>query len=413
MKLSQLFTKTKKDVSKDEISVNAQLLEKAGFVSKEMAGVYTYLPLGFRVLNNINKIIREEIELIGGQEVLMPTLTSIENYKKTNRDNLDILFKTELSKGKKLILNQSHEEVVTPLVQNFVKSYKDLPKYVYQIQTKFRNEPRAKSGLLRMREFVMKDLYSFHKDEKDLDEYYEKAKKAYFCIFDRLGLKNTYLTYASGGSFSKYSHEFQTECEAGEDEVHLCEKCKIGINKEIISEQKTCPECSSKKFEVKKTIEVGNIFKLKTKFSDAFDFKFTDLDGKQKPVVMGCYGIGPTRILGTIIEVNHDDHGIVWPESVAPFKNHIVILRVKDPCLAGRQEESRIKQIIDLLGGEENCLIDDRGDAGAGQKFADADLMGMPIRIVISEKTLAKDSVEIKKRNEKESKLIKISKLKI
>jgi len=403
MYLSKLFTKTRKDISKDETAVNAKLLERAGFVEKEMAGVYSYLPLGLLMLKNIENIVREEINKIGGQEILMPTLTSIESYKTTKRDKIDVLFKTKLHSGSEFVLNQSHEEVITPLLQKFARSYKDLPCYVYQIQTKFRNEPRAKSGLLRGREFLMKDLYSFHANEKDLDQYYEEAKEAYKRIFDRLGYGNkTYLTYASGGTFSKYSHEFQTLCENGEDTIYLCEKCKVAVNKEIIEEQKTCPKCGNDNLVEKKAIEVGNIFKLKIKFSEAFKYNYVDQDGKQKPVIMGCYGIGISRQMGTIVEVFHDETGMILPESVAPFKYHIVQLKV---------ESEKLKAIIEKLGGEENCLIDDR-EASAGQKFADADLMGMPYRIVISEKTLKEDSVEVKKRSEKEGKLVKIEALK-
>ena len=405
MKLSKLFTKTKKQISQEEKSINAQLLERAGFISKEMAGVYNYLPLGLLMLKKVENIIREEINAIGGQEVLMPTLSSIESYKITKRDKIDVLFKTKLHTGSEFVLNQSHEEVVTPLVQRYANSYKDLPVYVYQIQNKFRNEPRAKSGLLRGREFIMKDLYSFHQDEKDFNEYYEKQKEVYKKIFKRLGYGDkTYITYASGGTFSKYSHEFQTLCQTGEDEIYLCEKCKIAVNKEIIDEQNKCPECGNDKLVQKKAIEVGNIFPLKTKFSEAFKLTYKDKDGKDKPVIMGCYGIGLSRQMGTIVELFHDEDGMILPESVAPFKYHIVLLGIKN-------KELRVEQIIKNLGGEENCLIDDR-EVSAGQKFADADLMGMPYRVVISAKTLEKDSVEIKKRSEKDGKLMKIGDLK-
>lgn len=401
MKLSKLFTKTYKEESSKDTSKNAVLLEKAGFVSKEMAGVYTYLPLGLKVLKKIEKVVREKMDSLEANEVLMPGLTSIENYKKTGRDHIDVLFYTKLHDGKDFVLNQSHEEVVTPLAKKYANSYKDFPLAIYQIQTKFRNEPRAKSGLLRLREFVMKDLYSFHTDEKDLDNYYEKVQKAYFEIFKAFGLEDkTYLVYASGGTFSKYSHEFQVECLAGEDEVHLCSKCKVGINKEIIEEQKVCPVCGSKDLKIVKTIEVGNIFKLKEKFSKSFDFNYTGSDGKQDLVTMGCYGLGITRVFGTVAEVFADDKGLVWPEIVAPYKYHIVDLT---------GEEENIKKVTDKLG-EENCLIDDR-DISAGAKFADADLMGMPVRIVISKKTLENDSVEVKKRNNQEAKLVKINQL--
>jgi len=396
MKLSQLFTKTRKNISKDEESINAQLLIRGGFINKEMAGVFSYLPLGFKVLKKIENIIREEMNDVGGEEILMPTLTSVENYKTTGRENLDILFKTELAGGSKLVLNQSHEEVVVPLVKNFVNSYKDLPRYVYQIQNKFRSEPRAKSGLLRAREFIMKDLYSFHVDEKDLDNYYEKVKKAYFKIFKRMGLEPI-LTFASGGSFSKYSHEFQVISESGEDEIYLCEKCSIAVNKEIIAEQKTCPVCKSKKLDKKKSIEVGNIFKLNTKFSKPFNLTYKDEKGKDQMVLMGCYGIGLGRAMASVVEIYHDDKGIAWPKEISPFKVHLISLKCNKK--ADSLYDNLIKNNVEVL-------FDDR-EISAGEKFADSDLIGCPIRIVVSERTLKKDCVEYKKRNEKDIKLIK------
>lgn len=406
MKLSQLFTKTTKEISRDEKSVNAQLLERAGFVKKEMAGVYTYLPLGFRVLKKIENIIREEMNAIGGQEILMPTLTSIENYKTTGRENIDVLFKTELHTGAKFVLNQSHEEVVVPLLKSYISSYKDLPKYVYQIQNKFRNEPRAKSGLLRGREFIMKDLYSFHTDEADFEKYYQIAKKAYLKLFKRMGLEAIY-TYASGGTFSKYSHEFQVLTEAGEDEIHLCEKCKVAVNKEIIEDLKhSCPECGNKKLVQKKSIEVGNIFPLKDKFSKAFDLKYKDKEGKDQLVIMGCYGIGLSRAMGTVVEVHHDDKGIVWPESVTPFK--VQLIEIRSQKTEVRKNAEKIYQ--ELTDNNIEVLYDDR-DVSAGQKFADCDLIGCPYRIVISEKTLKENSVEVKKRDSKKSELVKIDKI--
>jgi len=395
-----LFTKTRKDISKDEISINAQLLERAGFISKEMAGVYNFLPLGLITLKKITEIIRNEMDKIGANEILMPTLTSIDNYKKTNRDKLDILFKTKLHSGSEFMLNQSHEEVVTPLLQNFINSYKDLPRAVYQIQTKFRNEPRAKSGLLRGREFLMKDLYSFHANKQDLDLYYEKVQKAYFNIFSQLGLKDyTYLVYASGGSFSKYSHEFQTICETGEDEIYLCEKCKVGINKEIVEEQKICPKCDNAKLVMKKSIEIGNIFKLGTRFSDAFNFSYIDNSGKSQKIEMGCYGMGPTRIMGCIVEIYHDKQGIIWPKNIAPFKIQLISLN---------QDKITNKIYSDLMKKNVDVLYDDRLALSPGQKFADADLIGMPLRIVVSKKTIEKDNVEIRDRKSGKIELLKI-----
>lgn len=304
---SKLLLPMQKNVSQEETAINSQLLIKAGFIDKEISGVYNYLPLGLKVLRNIENIIREEMDILGGQEILMPVLSSIEKWKTTNRDKLDILYRLD-----NVVLNPTHEEVVTPLIQKGVLSYKDLPLFVYQIQDKFRNEPRAKSGLLRCKEFMMKDLYSFHTDTQDLDVFYNKAIKSYNKIFTRLGLgKITFQTYATGGPFSKYSHEFQTVCDTGEDTIYVCPKCKIAINKEIIKEQNICPQCQNSQLEEKKAIEVGNIFKLGTKFSNAFKFEFTTKDGTRQPVIMGCYGMGPSRILGTIVEIFHDKDGII------------------------------------------------------------------------------------------------------
>lgn len=405
MKLSQLFTKTRKNVPKEETSLNAQLLIKGGFIDKEMAGVYTFLPLGLRVLRKIENIVREEINNIGGVEVLMPTLTSIEKYKITGRENIDVLFRTKLYSGSEFVLNQSHEEVVTPLVGQFAGSYKDLPRAVYQIQTKFRNEVRAKSGLLRGREFLMKDLYSFHKDEKDLNTYYDLATKAYHKIFKRLGFKDVYLTFASGGTFSRYSHEFQVPCEAGEDEIHLCEKCNIAVNKEIINDQNTCPQCGNKKLKlINRAIEVGNIFKLNDKFSKSFNYHFIDDKGQRQPVLMGCYGIGISRNMGAIVESNHDEKGIVWPQSIAPYSVQLIELDNKRTKELKNKAE---KLYEDLLEEGIEVLYDDR-DISAGDKFADADLIGCPTRIIISDRTLEENSVEVKKRVEEKGKLVEI-----
>jgi len=402
MRLSKLFTKTRKERVKGESSINAQLLLKGAFVDKEMAGVYTFLPLGLRVLRKIERIIREEIEAIGGQEILMPALTSIKKYKQTKRDKLDVLFKTKLYSGSEYVLNQSHEEVITPLVQQFARSYKDLPVYVYQIQTKFRNEPRAKSGLLRGREFLMKDLYSFHCDENDLENYYETVKKAYFKIFKRLGFgEKTLLTFASGGTFSKYSHEFQTLSETGEDEIYVCVKCKTAVNKEIINKQKVCPQCNGKKLRPQRAIEVGNIFKLKEKFSKAFNYTYIDNKGVHQPVVMGCYGIGLSRAMATAVELNHDEKGIIWPEEIAPYKVHLIDLTNKN-----RKDSQRIYNQLVKRGIE--VLYDDREEVSAGEKLVDADLIGCPYRLVISKRTLDQKSVELKKRKQRKSQLLRI-----
>lgn len=391
---SQLFTKTRKESPADEVSKNAKLLIQAGFIDKLQAGVYTYLPLGFRVLKNIENIIRDEMVKAGGQELLMPSLHPKENWEKTNRwETMDDLYKVKDTSGKENALGPTHEEIVVPLAKQFISSYRDLPVAVFQIQNKFRMELRAKSGILRGREFFMKDLYSFHKDEADLKRYYEVMKKAYKAIFERVGLgKMTYLTFASGGSFSKFSHEFQTVTPAGEDTIYLCGKCDIGINKEIIEVQKACPECDGKAFKKETSIEVGNIFELKTKFSEPFNLTFKNKEGMDEFVLMGCYGIGLGRVMGAIVEVLSDEKGIVWPKSVAPFQVHLVQLGKEEEC-----KEYAKKLYEELQKNNIDVLYDDR-DASAGEKFADSDLIGIPHRIVISGKTIKAGKIEYKER---------------
>lgn len=404
MRQSQLFTKTTKQAPKDETSINAQLLIRAGFVDKLAAGVYSFLPMGLRVLNKVENIIREEMNAIGGQEILMPAMHPKEVWEKTDRWNsIDVMYKLKDSSKREFTLGTTHEEIITPLAGRFINSYKDFPLYVYQIQTKFRDEKRAKSGLLRGREFRMKDLYSFHIMQEDLDEYYEKATQAYYNFLEKFGLGGmTYKTFASGGAFSKYSHEFQTVLGIGEDTIYICEKCKIAINKEIIDEQKVCPECGNLDLIEKKAIENGNIFKLGDRFTRACNVKYSDKNGEENFAVMGCYGIGPTRLIGTIVEIFHDEKGIIWPESVAPFKVHLIDIKQKE------QADKIYRQLQDA--GIE-VLYDDR-DVSAGIKFADADLIGLPYRAIVSEKTIEKGGVEIKKRNSGEVELIKIADIK-
>ncbi len=407
MKYSNLFGKTSKSVQADADSANAKLLTQGGFVVKQMAGVYNYLPLGLRVLTKIQNIIREEMDKVGGNEILMPAMTQESSYVQTGRDKMDVLFHLQGRDESELVLNPTHEEVVTPLAQKFVFSYRDLPVAVYQIQNKFRNEPRAKSGLLRGREFNMKDMYSFHVSQEDLDSFYhEKAVPAYEKIYQRLGLGDrTVITYASGGAFSRYSHEFQVLSDVGEDTIYLCQNCKkSAINKEIYSdEMKTCLDCGGTDMAETKAIEVGNIFKLGGRFSEAFDFKYADSEGKEQLVQMGCYGIGPSRLMGALVEVFNDDKGIIWPKSVAPYAVHLVSLGVDDNV---KEEAEKLYEKLLAKGIE--VLWDDR-DASAGAKLADADLIGIPTRLVVSKKTLAEDSVEVKERSEKDAQMVKLS----
>jgi len=404
MKQSQLFTRTQKNAPKDEISINAQLLIRGGFVDKLMAGVYTMLPLGLRVLKKIEQIIREEMNAIGGQEIFMPSLQPKENWERTGRwDTMDDLYKVKDASDREFALGSTHEEIISPLVKKFVNSYKDIPFAAYQFQNKFRMELRAKSGILRGREFLMKDLYSFHLDQKNLDEYYEKAKQAYKNIFDRVGIgEKTFLTMASGGSFSKYSHEFQTETDAGEDIIFVCSECNLAYNKEIKDEISHCPECKNHSFHEKKAVEVGNIFKLGTKYSAPFNLAVNDEKGEKIPLIMGCYGIGLQRLMGTIVEIYNDGKGLLWPESVAPFKVHLISL--------GKNAEAE-KIYNDLKKNNIEVLFDDREDISAGEKFADADLVGIPFRVVVSQKSLASGGMEVKRRSEEESRIIKFEKL--
>ena len=396
MKLSQLFTKTTKDISSQTESINAQLLTRAGFIHQEMAGVYAYLPLGMKVIKKIEAIIRVEMDKIG-EELLLPALSGRERWHATKRhDAIDVLMSTkganEASMSKstaEYILNPTHEELITPIAKQFRTSYKDFPFALYQIQTKFRNEARAKSGLLRGREFIMKDLYSFHTSEAELNKFYEIAKQSYVNIFEVLGLgSDTFITLASGGDFTKeYSHEFQTLLESGEDVIYLDRSNNIAYNKEIVT-----PEDAKKlgvdfdKLEQVKASEVANIFPLGTKFSESLNYKYSAEDNSQNMVWMGCYGIGISRLMGVIAEKFADEKGLVWPQSVAPFTYHIIALPDDENIKIGQK-------VYDILGSE-NCLFDDRNGTSTGSKFADADLIGCPIQIVVSKKTLEKNSVE-------------------
>lgn len=408
MLYSQLFGKTNKTAPHDTDSTNARLLTQAGFINQLMAGVYTYLPLGLRVLKKIHAIVRDEMNKLGASEIYMPALHPKDVYDKTERwEKIDVLFKLEGHGEKKYALGSTHEEIVTPLVQQYVHSYKDLPLSVYQIQDKFRNEPRAKSGLLRGREFSMKDLYSFHLTEEDFLDFYEKSKQAYLNVFKRCGL-DAMIVEASGGVFSKYSHEFQVATEHGEDLVFACD-CGFAQNKEIaeVKDGDTCPKCQKGKVKAVKTIEVGNIFPLKTRFTDAFGFKVQGPDRQMHDVLMGCYGIGPSRVMGSIVEIHNDDRGMIWPKSVAPFDVHIVSLSNKDEAVREKIDETAESLMLDLESKGIEVLWDDR-EASAGEKFADADLIGIPLRLVVSEKSLAEGSVEWKERHEQDVRLVKL-----
>lgn len=397
MKATQLFTKTSKTAPGDETAKNAQLLIKAGFVDKQMAGVYTYLPMGKRVLENIIQIVREEMNSVGGNEISLTALQPKDVWEASGRWDdtvMDVWFKTKLANGTELGLAPTHEEPLTQLMKRFISSYKDLPAYPYQFQIKFRNELRSKSGLMRGREFWMKDLYSFSRDQSEHDSFYELISEAYNRVYTRLGVGDiTYKTFASGGSFSKYSHEFQTLSEVGEDIIYVHEGKKIAINQEVYNDEVLADlGIDKKELTERKAVEVGNIFTLGTKFSDALDLTYTAEDGSINKVIMGSYGIGPSRLMGLLAEHFSDDKGLVWPENVAPFKVYLVQIGN-----SAEVNDAAQKMYTDLQQSGITVFWDDR-DARPGDKFADADLYGIPTRVVVSEKTLANSEFEVKKR---------------
>jgi len=408
MKQSRLFTKTRKEAPADEVSRNAELLVRGGFVHKELAGVYSYLPLGLRVLRKIENIVREEMDKVGGEEVLMSSFQPKENWEKTGRwEAMTDLYKVKDSSEREVALGPTHEEIVVPILKNYVSSHKDFLSggsiAVYQIQNKFRMELRAKSGMIRGREFMMKDMYSFHPSKEDFEKFYNKMKEVYKTIFTRVGIGHlTYLTFASGGTFSKYSHEFQTVSGAGEDTIYIDEASGTAVNKEILNDEILGQlNLKKEKLAEHKSIEVGNIFDLKTKYSKPFDLSFTDKKGAKHDVLMGCYGIGLSRLMGAVVEVASDDKGIIWPDSIAPFKVHLLSLGEDEA--ASKQAE---KIYETLIKNNIEVLFDDREGVTAGEKFADSDLLGIPLRAVVSERSISEGGIEIKRRNEKKGKIV-------
>ena len=394
MKVSQLFTKTSKTVPADEVAKNAQLLIRAGFVYKEMAGVYAYLPLGLRVVEKIKQIVREEMNAIDSNELIMTTLQRKEVWDKTGRwsdDVVDIWFKTRLQDKTEVGLGWSHEEPIVEMMQQYIQSYKDLPVSLYQFQTKMRNEKRAKSGIMRGREFVMKDMYSFHASAEDLKTYYNHVIEAYKRVYERLGIgDDTYVTFASGGAFTKFSHEFQTICDAGEDYIYLHRGKNIAINEEVIDDAVQELGVSRDELEKVKTAEVGNIFNFGTQKTDEMGLHYTDTDGKQKSLYIGSYGIGVTRVMGVIVEKMSDEKGIVWPEAVAPYKVYLVSIGEK-----GKAEADKLYDELTANGVE--VLYDDR-DERPGAKFADSELMGIPYRVTVSDRLIESEKYEYTRR---------------
>ncbi|HVX57226.1 MAG TPA: aminoacyl--tRNA ligase-related protein [Candidatus Saccharimonadales bacterium] len=398
MRRSQLFLRTSKNVPADETAKNAQLLIRAGYIYKVMAGVYAYTPLGLRVVENIKQIVREEMNAIAGQELIMTNLQPRDIWEETGRWDdkvVDIWFKTRLKDGQEIGLAWSHEEPIVEMMKQFVASYKDLPISVYQFQTKLRNELRAKSGIMRGREFVMKDMYSLSADAAQHDRFYNGVIDAYKKIYDRLGIgQDTYVTFASGGAFTKFSHEFQTVCEAGEDVIYLHRGKNIAINEEVLDDENLKQlGIARDELEEVKSSEVGNIFNFGTDKSEQMDFAFTDEKGERRFVHLGSYGIGITRVMGVIAEKFADDRGLVWPAAVAPFQVYLV--RLGDASAVTRQAD---KLYESLTRAGVPVLYDDR-DARAGEKFADADLLGIPYRVVVSDKTHAAGTFELKARS--------------
>lgn len=405
MRYSKLFGKTVKTVPAEVEAVSNKLLLKGGFIDQLSAGIYSFLPLGWRVHKNIENIIRQEMDNIDGQEIFMPTLQPKSLWIESDRwEHIDPpLFKLKDQHDREYALGSTHEEVITDLVRQRVSSYKDLPLYLYQIQNKFRNEIRSTGGLLRVREFIMKDLYSFHTDEKDLMEYFQKVKEAYVKIYTRCGLEVAVCQAAGGTIGGKETFEFHILAPVGEDRIVYCPSCKWGANKEVFSETK-CPKCQTD-LEESSSIEAGHIFALGTKYSEALKAEFVDNDGNKKPIWMGCYGIGLGRLMAAIIEAHNDEKGIIWPKSVSPYQAQLIA--ISNEQLAIRERADEIYQKLSGAGVE--VLYDDREDVSAGEKFADADLIGIPVRLVISERN--RDKIEFKERDKKESKLLTVEEI--
>lgn len=403
MRLSQNFTRTLKEAPADETARSAQLLIRAGYIYKEMAGVYAYLPLGKRVLDNIIQIIREEMDAVGGNEISMTALQQKSTWEASGRWDdtvMDIWFKTRLANGSELGLAPTHEEPLTRMMRNYISSYKDLPVYPYQFQIKFRNELRSRSGLMRGREFWMKDLYSFSRDVAEHEAFYEKITEAYHKVYARLGIGDiTYKTFAGGGSFSKYSHEFQTLSDVGEDTIYVHEGKNIAVNQEVYTDEVLADlGISRDELVEKKAVEVGNIFTLGTKFSDALGLSYTAEDGQKKQVFMGSYGIGPSRLMGLIAELFADEKGIIWPEAIAPAKVYLV--QIGQESLAAADA-----LYSELTAAGVEVLYDDR-DERPGVKFADAELLGIPYRVTVSDRLLAEQKFEFTVRSTGETTLL-------
>ncbi|MCA9339849.1 MAG: prolyl-tRNA synthetase [Candidatus Saccharibacteria bacterium] len=402
MRVSKLFTKTTKQAPADEVAKNAQLLIRAGYVYKVMAGVYAYTPLGLRVLENIKQIVREEMNAVDGQELIMTNLQRCDTWEMTGRwddEVVDVWFKTKLQDDTELGLAWSHEEAIMEMMQQYIKSYKDLPTSVYQFQTKLRNELRSKSGIMRGREFVMKDMYSLHASQEDMDRYYEQVIEAYKRCYERFGIgASTFVTFASGGAFTKFSHEFQTICEAGEDTLYVNADQTVAVNEEVLDDAANELGINKEDLQPVVSAEVGNIFKFGTEKSELMGIYYTDQDGKQQPIYLASYGIGITRVMGVIVEKFADDKGIVWPEAVAPYRVYLVQIGQEST----EQADALYRELQDM--GIE-VLYDDR-DERPGRKFADAELLGIPYRVTVSDRLIKENTFEFTPRAIGETELL-------
>jgi prolyl-tRNA synthetase len=408
--MSQLFTRTTKTIPADEQARNAQLLIQAGFVYKVMAGVYAYTPLGLSVLENIKQIVREEMNAIGGQELIMSSLQKKDTWEATGRwddEAVDVWFKSHLKDGTEVGFGWSHEESIVEMMKHYLASYKDLPINVYQFQTKLRNELRAKSGIMRGREFVMKDMYSCSLDADQHDAFYNATIEAYNRVYERLGIgEDTYVTFASGGAFTQFSHEFQTVCEAGEDVIYLHRQKNIAVNEEVLDDENLARlGIKREELEKVKSAEVGNIFNFGTHKSEQMDFAFTNQEGKKQYVHLGSYGIGVTRVMGVIVEKFADDKGMVWPKNIAPAQVYIAAVGHSDTVLSAAEE------LYDLLTKAGIKVLYDDRDVRPGEKFTDADLIGIPYRVVVSDKTIANSQYEVKVRTESDARFVSLDEL--
>ena len=404
MKQSHFFLPIRREFPKDETFTNAKLLVRAGLVDKLMAGVFTILPAGLLVVRKIEGIVREELNKTGAEELVMPSLQKPDIWEETGRWKTlpPEMFQFKDRSDHDVGLAMTHEEVIFDIVRRAAQSYRDLPVKLYQFQNKFRDEPRPKSGLMRGREFLMKDLYSFHASVEELEQYYKEVADAYFRIFKRCGLQ-ALMVEAPGGIFTKNpSHEFQVVAQAGEDTVVVCTKCAFAKNTEVAGDHGgKCPECGNP-VEEKKSIEVGNIFRFYDKYAKDMNGYVTGPRGEKVPVLLASYGIGISRLMATLVEVLHDEKGIVLPESIAPFKVHL--LRLGE---VSEVTQSAEKTYTALQNTGIEVLYDDR-DRSAGEKFAEADLIGIPWRVVVSEKTVEAGKIEVKKRSEDEAELVTV-----